>query len=810
MVLGLVEALRSVTAAVLLGVGFMYVWSIVFTQWTISYGSKGKCLDEGLESEICLNYFFGTLGKSFLSFTQILVFDDTFELVRPIIKENFIMGMLIILYILLNSFTILSMLIGIICDIVNKTTKREKQKELETRIKILFENIDTDGSKCLSREEFDGEAKEALLDLGLDEHIVEHVFDLSDFDRSGTLDLQEFMSTITLCTSPPSGREVQQVFSEVERVCGAVGLDSNTTAILKREKTARSVARSKSTMTVKSRNEPAETTVASDLEKVRDQFSKFQAIIYRAELDTERRARLGNIAFKASPPLLPPHRAKWFRNVKAALPKLCSQLHALRAEYRFARSRHTGARDIHHWQLDEYMVDVLEQIDIAMGKAASNGISDPPAELQTFPPVVEDMPVALTTNLTAAALPGSSVLEVEDVAGFAVGDHILVGSAEIKTISAISPITVSTPLTMMHAVGTVIRKLHVNDTLVSGAPVDTVPKADPRPARQHMPRTDSMTGEHSGSEDMDISSEFDVSSVPTDGSFSEVANKFSTRQMDAGGGAFAVNEAVDMDTEQVAVFPAYSDGELVEYYGTSNHEWTAAEMEVKIIKEKQAGRDSYFMYNARCGKGAVQVKADVTVDLLRLPPREGDEVEVYKLDGGNWVAAKIYGQQASNPTSAGYVVQLSRGGEIMQRVPGDRIRYRYKRGDNVFFYHSPEVGWLKAIVDRGASSDGCGAQDAGLDLASRKFHASYTRNSPRDSAGELTFAPRQASFEPKVSPWTLVPIRSEKSHIKKFAETVPSYYLRPQTQAPEARILMPSSTGKKGGGLLGNLRKIIK
>eukprot|EP00971_Amphidinium_carterae_P199869 3966910-Amphidinium_carterae.1 len=126
----------------------MYIFAILLTQWVKSYDSDRVCLVEdtaGNLTEVCIQDWFGTIPDSFLTLAQVLVFDDTFEIVRPIFREDVRTGLLLVVYMLIVSFTILNMLIGIICDIVSETEKEEKQKMLRIEVEEIFRYIDAEG-----------------------------------------------------------------------------------------------------------------------------------------------------------------------------------------------------------------------------------------------------------------------------------------------------------------------------------------------------------------------------------------------------------------------------------------------------------------------------------------------------------------------------------------------------------------------------------------------------------------------------------------------------------------------------------------
>merc|ERR1719311_1109768 len=220
----MVAALRSVTSTLVLQVGIMYIFAIVLTQWAKSYGKEGKCVDG-----ICFDYYFGSISMSLLALMQILVFDDTFEIVRPVMKERITIGLLLILYMCIASFTVLNMLIGVICDIVSSTTAREKEKVMRSRVEDLFEQIDEDGSGTITREEFENRNTiEHISKLGIDKNLLRNVFDIMDTDDDNHLEAKEFIDMMFTLIHPPKSQDILAIHARIDRLAELLGILSAT------------------------------------------------------------------------------------------------------------------------------------------------------------------------------------------------------------------------------------------------------------------------------------------------------------------------------------------------------------------------------------------------------------------------------------------------------------------------------------------------------------------------------------------------------------------------------------------------------
>mmetsp|Transcript_46873 Transcript_46873/g.81512 ORF Transcript_46873/g.81512 Transcript_46873/m.81512 type:complete len:715 (-) Transcript_46873:139-2283(-) len=235
MVTSLLAALRSVASTCILGLGIMYIFAIFFVQWSKSYGSDPKCIGEP-GWKICVQEYFGTLGDAFLTLTQILTFDDTFEVVRPIMSERIEMGILLIIYMLLVCFTVLNMLIGIICDVVNEVSIQEKEKMLRTRMEDLFRHLDEDQSGFVSRDEFEANGITHLGELGIDPQLTRAAFDMLDVDGDGMITCAEFVTMIFKCLHAVETEDIMKLEASVDKLADLAGIGRDEVAILEKER----------------------------------------------------------------------------------------------------------------------------------------------------------------------------------------------------------------------------------------------------------------------------------------------------------------------------------------------------------------------------------------------------------------------------------------------------------------------------------------------------------------------------------------------------------------------------------------------
>lgn len=153
---GMVAAVRSVLCTAILLLLVLYVWSILFT----SEYHQGDIPDDDLE-EYDARALFGSMGKSMRHlFIMGTILDDITLCCNNIRGSNKAPAMLtaFIIFVLISSFTMLNMLIGILCEVVCAVGEGERHKNTEAHIResihSLFDKMDSDQNGVINREEF--------------------------------------------------------------------------------------------------------------------------------------------------------------------------------------------------------------------------------------------------------------------------------------------------------------------------------------------------------------------------------------------------------------------------------------------------------------------------------------------------------------------------------------------------------------------------------------------------------------------------------------------------------------------------------
>merc|ERR1719502_2608286 len=132
------------------------------------------------------------------------VLPDQSALVRDCANENAIFGILALFFILLSSLTVMNMLVGVLCEVVNVVSSVEKEtltvNYVKQRISAMFGDWDTDGNLQISKDEFERllvlpEAAKIIQEIGVD---VIGLVDFADFifKDGSELSFSDFMELV--------------------------------------------------------------------------------------------------------------------------------------------------------------------------------------------------------------------------------------------------------------------------------------------------------------------------------------------------------------------------------------------------------------------------------------------------------------------------------------------------------------------------------------------------------------------------------------------------------------------------------------
>lgn len=167
MLKSLVAAARGVAGTLIILVLLMYIYAVVFTQWSSQYRTTHSLTDDAppqttpsdfttttpLPDSVLddattsfLSIQFGSVYLSMMTMFQIAIYDTLFSTIRETLSLNFIMGLLLISFIFIGGFLNINILIGVIAAVVEDETEGEKDRIILEQINDIFDLVDVDKS----------------------------------------------------------------------------------------------------------------------------------------------------------------------------------------------------------------------------------------------------------------------------------------------------------------------------------------------------------------------------------------------------------------------------------------------------------------------------------------------------------------------------------------------------------------------------------------------------------------------------------------------------------------------------------------
>jgi hypothetical protein len=194
---GMARAASSVAATMALLVVIVYIFAIVFTlllSQSMSTDSSGTVFDAGQFENVhtALNYLL----------SQMICGPDA-DVIAKMLEEGVVYYVLYLTCIVLGNMTVMNMLIGVLCGVVQETADSEKAKkfedDLDAHVGGLLRELDTDHTGTLDAAELPALVHnetflQSLLDLEVD---TAGMIEFAQYNmKSGPITIDEFLDIV--------------------------------------------------------------------------------------------------------------------------------------------------------------------------------------------------------------------------------------------------------------------------------------------------------------------------------------------------------------------------------------------------------------------------------------------------------------------------------------------------------------------------------------------------------------------------------------------------------------------------------------
>lgn len=173
---------------------------------------------------------FGRVENSMFTFFQVMTLEGWPSIARSAMKFEPWIWVVFIVFLLTTTFSIMNVIVAVIVegtlssaqDRQSETTKKTQAEEEKTasRIAEIFSATDQNGDNEITRDEFlssikSEEVMRFLTEVGIDMRQAENLFDILDYDDSGSLDVEEFSKGILKARGEAQARDVLAVQCEL-------------------------------------------------------------------------------------------------------------------------------------------------------------------------------------------------------------------------------------------------------------------------------------------------------------------------------------------------------------------------------------------------------------------------------------------------------------------------------------------------------------------------------------------------------------------------------------------------------------------
>lgn len=191
LVRGMAMGMRSVVATFGLLMALVYIYAVMLTQLL-------------KDSQTDLASQFSGVVVSMNTLLMQGIFSDQAQFFGDMLDEGLLFYSIFMAFMLTGAFTVMNMLIGVLCDVMSNVADDQKDdsavNQLKSQIETLIREVDVDGDMMVSKKEFaamlhNKDALQSLTDVEVDVMALVHYADFI-FRESNEMSISEFTDAV--------------------------------------------------------------------------------------------------------------------------------------------------------------------------------------------------------------------------------------------------------------------------------------------------------------------------------------------------------------------------------------------------------------------------------------------------------------------------------------------------------------------------------------------------------------------------------------------------------------------------------------
>jgi hypothetical protein len=228
-VFSVLSCLKTFIWTMLLIALVLYIFGVFFTQVVLNHRLENpgrETMDVfGSNLNDRLEHYYGNLAISVLAlFMSISGGVDWENMVQPLLQEiHWIYAFLFVSFISFSVFALLNVVTGVFVDSSLRKAKEDKELYMSNHIRSMFRKLDVDHSGSVEWSEFEKQLDlpnviDYFKAIDMDTSEARGLFTLLDYDGSGTIDANEFLTGCLKIRGPAKALDLLTLSRETRKI----------------------------------------------------------------------------------------------------------------------------------------------------------------------------------------------------------------------------------------------------------------------------------------------------------------------------------------------------------------------------------------------------------------------------------------------------------------------------------------------------------------------------------------------------------------------------------------------------------------
>jgi hypothetical protein len=193
---------------------------LIALNYTVSAMLTDWCNTPGEASTEDFKEYFGSMRESMLTLWQLSQFDEWYGILHSLISEAPFWGFLLLAYMLISSFMVLNVLLGVISQIIFTNSSFVRQEFVQSELEDLYDKLEALGKGKIHAQKVIDSYGDRLGRLGVKVDLLPSLFAMLDPDGTGDITREAFVMFMLKVTKDPESQDIIIALKTTEAIRG--------------------------------------------------------------------------------------------------------------------------------------------------------------------------------------------------------------------------------------------------------------------------------------------------------------------------------------------------------------------------------------------------------------------------------------------------------------------------------------------------------------------------------------------------------------------------------------------------------------